>query len=148
QQASDVTWRLFDWGRPREIHVDAGLAVARPDQCAALVRRLRLTEGREMLVACRYFALERWEVDGEHMLPEFPAAFRVLTILDGDMLINDVRLGRGTSAVLPADLPNQTISGRGSFLLGYIPDIESDVRLPLLAAGHDLLSIQDLGIDL
>jgi mannose-6-phosphate isomerase len=28
QRASDVTYRLFDWGRPRELHVDEGLAVA------------------------------------------------------------------------------------------------------------------------
>lgn len=147
QQASDVTWRLFDWGRPRKIHVDAALAVARPDQRAARVGRLRLAEGREMLVACRFFALERWEVDGERMLPAFPPAFRVLTVLDGDIVLGERRLHRGTSTVLPADLPDQKIAGRGSFLMGYIPDIESDVRLPLLAAGHDLASIQSLGVD-
>ncbi|HEY0314127.1 MAG TPA: class I mannose-6-phosphate isomerase [Allosphingosinicella sp.] len=29
QQNSDVTYRLYDYGRPRELHLDAGLAVAR-----------------------------------------------------------------------------------------------------------------------
>jgi mannose-6-phosphate isomerase len=29
QQNSDVTYRLFDYGRPRELHVERGLAVAR-----------------------------------------------------------------------------------------------------------------------
>ena len=29
QQYSDVTYRLYDYGRPRELHVDAGLAVSR-----------------------------------------------------------------------------------------------------------------------
>ncbi len=28
QQASDITYRLFDYGRPRELHLDAGLSVA------------------------------------------------------------------------------------------------------------------------
>jgi mannose-6-phosphate isomerase len=30
QQASDVTYRLFDYGRPRELHLDDGIAVATP----------------------------------------------------------------------------------------------------------------------
>lgn len=29
QQNSDITYRLFDYGRPRELHLDAGLAVAK-----------------------------------------------------------------------------------------------------------------------
>jgi mannose-6-phosphate isomerase len=30
QQASDVTYRLFDYGRPRDLHLDDGIAVATP----------------------------------------------------------------------------------------------------------------------
>lgn len=30
QQNSDVTYRLFDYGRPRELHLEDGVAVARP----------------------------------------------------------------------------------------------------------------------
>jgi len=30
QQASDVTYRLYDYGRPRELHLDEAVAVARP----------------------------------------------------------------------------------------------------------------------
>ena len=37
QQNSDITYRLFDYGRPRELHLDAGVAVAKggvfPDTC-------------------------------------------------------------------------------------------------------------------
>ncbi len=29
QQASDITYRLYDYGRPRELHLDAAIAVAR-----------------------------------------------------------------------------------------------------------------------
>src|SRR3546814_13874688 len=31
QQNVDCTYRLYDYGRPRELHLDAGLAVARPE---------------------------------------------------------------------------------------------------------------------
>ncbi len=30
QQNNDVTYRLFDYGRPRELHLDAGMAVSEP----------------------------------------------------------------------------------------------------------------------
>ena len=37
QQNSDITYRLFDYGRPRELHLDEGVAVARgepyPERC-------------------------------------------------------------------------------------------------------------------
>lgn len=29
QQSSDITYRLYDWGRPREIHVDKGVSVTK-----------------------------------------------------------------------------------------------------------------------
>ena len=37
QQYSDVTYRLWDYGRPRELHLDAGMAVLRTQTAAGLV---------------------------------------------------------------------------------------------------------------
>ncbi len=34
QEYSDITYRLYDYGRPRELHVDAGLAVTRTSSSA------------------------------------------------------------------------------------------------------------------
>ncbi|MEX1157885.1 MAG: class I mannose-6-phosphate isomerase, partial [Thermomicrobiales bacterium] len=148
QQASDVTWRLYDWGRPRDLHIDEALAAARPEQQATRIEPCRVSEGVEMLVACRYFALQRWHVAGERSLPACPETFRVLTVLDGDLLLGDVRMRRGSSTLLPADLPDQTLRGDGSLLLGFIPDLDADVREPLRAAGHDVESIRRLGTEL
>lgn len=39
QQNSDITYRLFDYGRPRELHLDAGIAVARGEPYPAECRR-------------------------------------------------------------------------------------------------------------
>ena len=40
QQNSDVTYRLYDYGRPRELHLDDGLAVADPGPFAGEIRHL------------------------------------------------------------------------------------------------------------
>ncbi|HYI16560.1 MAG TPA: mannose-6-phosphate isomerase, partial [Thermomicrobiales bacterium] len=148
QQASDVTWRLYDWGRPREIHVEAALATARPEQQATRISPLRISAGRDLLVACRHFALERWQVGCRQAMPALPESLRVLTVLDGEIRIANVRIERGATAVLPADLPDQSLNGNGSFLLGYIPDLKHDIWQPLLAAGHDADSIHGIGADL
>lgn len=39
QQNSDTTYRLYDYGRPRELHLDAGIAVAWPEEHPASLRR-------------------------------------------------------------------------------------------------------------
>jgi mannose-6-phosphate isomerase len=40
QQNSDVTYRLYDYGRPRELHLDDGIAVANCAPFAGVVERL------------------------------------------------------------------------------------------------------------
>lgn len=74
QQRSDATFRLFDYGRQRELHVDKAVAAANagPPERQSVPRRL--TDARTLLVASPQFALERidlppksnWELDAEH----------------------------------------------------------------------------------
>lgn len=59
QQNSDITYRLYDYGRPRELHLDAALAVARRKPYDA-ARHARIgTSGEMMLVDGPHFALAR-----------------------------------------------------------------------------------------
>ncbi len=59
QQVSDITYRLYDYRRPRELHLDKAVAVslAAPYPGA---RAPRLDPGgAELLAECRYFRVER-----------------------------------------------------------------------------------------
>jgi len=62
QQHSDATFRLFDYGRQRELHEDNGVAVAHPWPLRAPCNPTRLTAERTLLVASRHFVLERAEL--------------------------------------------------------------------------------------
>jgi mannose-6-phosphate isomerase len=62
QQHSDTTFRLFDFGRQRELHEDNGVAVAHPWPLRATCNPTRLTAARTVLVASRHFVLERVEL--------------------------------------------------------------------------------------
>ncbi|MBR5964517.1 MAG: class I mannose-6-phosphate isomerase [Treponema sp.] len=58
QQSCDITYRLYDWGRPREIHVQKGLASVKNEGLAKIAR----FPGR---FDCKYFSLEEVAVSGE-----------------------------------------------------------------------------------
>src|SRR5258707_14528941 len=62
QQRSDATFRLFDYGRQRELHEDSGVAVAHPWPLRAPRNPIRLTAERTVLVASKHFVLERVEL--------------------------------------------------------------------------------------
>ncbi len=62
QQRSDTTFRLFDYGRQRELHEDNGVAVANTWPLRSPRNPMCLTGERTVLVASRYFVLERLEL--------------------------------------------------------------------------------------
>ncbi|NYF31334.1 mannose-6-phosphate isomerase [Sphingopyxis sp. JAI108] len=59
QQNSETTYRLYDYGRPRELHLDDGIAVADPRPYTAYPSPGRVADDREMLVDGPKFVLER-----------------------------------------------------------------------------------------
>ncbi len=113
QQTSDITYRVFDWNRPqtagRVLHIDKSLAVADP---ASIVEPKHLSgpgmAGRETLVQCRYFTLERLAGQSVVELDTRAETFHALTLLEGQAQIEwgdeRVKLGRLESAVIPAAL--------------------------------------------
>lgn len=62
QQRSDATFRLFDHGRQRELHIESAIAVADAGPAHFQVRPNRLTDERTLLVSSPYFVLERIEL--------------------------------------------------------------------------------------
>lgn len=60
QQNVDLTYRLYDYGRPRELHLEAGLAVSDPVPFVAPPVPGDVGGGREILCEGRKFVLERW----------------------------------------------------------------------------------------
>lgn len=62
QQTSDVTYRLYDYGRPRELHLEKGLAVMKAETAAGKVAPQAMN-GFTRLIEQQYFAVDRFEVE-------------------------------------------------------------------------------------
>lgn len=71
QQNTDITWRLYDYGRPRELHLDAGIAVTRGVPHDPALRRHVPATGTVELVEAAHFRAHR--IDG---LPDADLAAR------------------------------------------------------------------------
>jgi mannose-6-phosphate isomerase len=62
QQRSDATFRLFDHGRGRELHIENALAVANAGPADFRVAPKRLTDTRTLLASNSHFTFERIEL--------------------------------------------------------------------------------------
>lgn len=71
QQNVDLTYRLYDYGRPRELHLDAGIAVSDPVPFIPNFTSETVAPGRTILAEGPKFVLERWsDPQGRIVLPE------------------------------------------------------------------------------
>jgi mannose-6-phosphate isomerase len=65
QQNVDLTYRLYDYGRPRELHLDAGIAVSNPVPFVDSPAPIQATPDRKILVEGGKFVIERLVGVGE-----------------------------------------------------------------------------------
>jgi mannose-6-phosphate isomerase len=111
QQYSDVTYRLYDYGRPRELHVDAGLAVSKVTTKAGLVAPVAM-DGFVRLVGCEYFVVDRFEVTGSAELVGASGMQMVVALGEG-MSVGGTELPPGSVVVLPAEGVGYAVEGSG-----------------------------------
>src|ERR1700722_2821505 len=62
QQTSDVTYRLYDYGRPRELHLEKGIAVIKAETAAGKVAP-REMNGFTRLIEQKYFVVDRFDLE-------------------------------------------------------------------------------------
>jgi mannose-6-phosphate isomerase len=116
QQNSDVTFRLYDWGRvgldgkPRQLHLDesiraAGDGAKRVTRCASRpLRGLGFPARRR--VACEAFVIDDWRI-ARAVRREKPRAFEALHVAEGAGALRhdagaEVRLRKGMTVLVPA----------------------------------------------
>lgn len=61
QQTSDITYRLYDYGRPRELHLEQGISVIKAKTEAGKVKP-RAMDGFVRLIEQKYFTVDRFDI--------------------------------------------------------------------------------------
>ena len=109
QQTSDTTFRLYDYGRPRELHLEQGVAVSRGETRAGKVQPFPI-QGGQRLIQERYFTVDRFDLNAGDRLRLDDAVGRpcCFTTLSGSGHLREVGdpsgplLQRARAAVVPA----------------------------------------------
>jgi mannose-6-phosphate isomerase len=124
QEYSDITYRLYDFGRPRELHVDAGLAVTRTSSSAGLVKPVAM-EGFTRLVASDYFVVDRYTAKPEGVLLGSSGTMQMLFALGEDVSVESEAGSVGLDAwrvmVLPAEDVEYAVRGVGDVIRIALP---------------------------
>jgi mannose-6-phosphate isomerase len=137
QQQSDTTFRLYDYGRPRELHLKDGLRVIKEQVSSGKVRPQPFSNsgrnGNKMLplVASPYFAVEKLELRGAQ---EFDtgaggkSSAQILVVVEGSAVLeargrDPVKFGKGDAVVVPATIQQFRVQPKGEvqFLRSYVP---------------------------
>lgn len=119
QQTSDITYRVYDWGRPetaaRHLHIDKSLAVVNPNSSVdVLPLPTSSSAAVTPLISCPYFTLERIHAASQPVqLSTSGVSFHALTVIAGKARIQagaeSVVLDRYASALIPANCGKYSI---------------------------------------
>jgi mannose-6-phosphate isomerase len=139
QQNCDITYRMYDYGRPRELHIEKSLEAVRLETRAGKIES-RVLADRTILVDAEYFRVERMAMRGcreSRTLPGEDEPRRDLSYLfaasgsgrisGGDFTPVDLP-ARGVVAV-PATSPEFTVEDLGGLdLIRITPNWPSSIR--------------------
>lgn len=114
QQNSDLTYRLYDWGRGREVHLERALKVVQalptPDARPVVPPRA-LPDGGSLLIATEHFRVRRYALRRPFELATH-ARFATLTAIGGTARVawtapnpGSLALGACDTALVPACVP-------------------------------------------
>lgn len=146
QEYSDITYRMYDYGRltatgtPRELHIESALNVAHYDRSARIKMQPVLLSGGpgyedRCLVACRYF-VTRELAFGPHgsFYGKTENSCILLSSLGAEVQVHygpglqfSEQLARGQTMVLPAALGTYRLQGTGVLLFSYVPSPGDEV---------------------
>jgi mannose-6-phosphate isomerase len=139
QQNSDTTYRLYDYGRGRELHVAEGLAAIKDATPAGKVER-RGDDDLARLIASPYFTVDKQVTRGTWFRESAPewSSVEVLVGLDGGGLVEcpgcpTTVFSRGEVVVIPAALKQFTLKPQGEieFLAVTLPERRGGAAEPL-----------------
>jgi mannose-6-phosphate isomerase len=150
QQQSDTTYRLYDYGRPRPLHLERGLASVKERVASGKVIRpapVSLGSGnrdsrssdssnrRSSMVAAPYFVVDLFELkESQDFVTTDESgknSVQILVALEGCGIVETqgiapVTVAKGDAVVIPASLPDFSIRPQWTieFLKAYVPGID------------------------
>jgi mannose-6-phosphate isomerase len=113
QQTSDTTYRLYDYGRPRPLHVEESLAVMKTGTRAGKIAPQK-RDGYTRLIEEQYFSVDRFELGGGSVQVAMESV-GCLVGLKGSGTVDGVAMKAGQAVVVPVGLGAVTVEAAADF---------------------------------
>ena len=113
QQASDITYRLYDYGRGRELHIKDGMAAIKLDSKAGKVVR-DIGGDPNMLVRAPFFQVEKMKLREPMQAFVSRDSPHIVVAIEGAGIIESagmepVSFAKGEAVVVPASVPDYRV---------------------------------------
>lgn len=119
QQNSDITYRVYDYnrlqdGKPRELHIEKSIDVITVPAKSVEESVINIAGGEKnvmnRLIACSYYQVWKLDVDGSmEVSQDYP--FLVMSVVEGDGLINGQLIKKGDHFILPNGFGKAQLQG-------------------------------------
>lgn len=126
QQNSDITFRLYDYGRldngkPRPLHIKESIDVINcPHIDAPIDGSTTNTDFGviEMLIKDKHYTVQRINLNGEMILNQ-DKDFVNVSVIEGEGVIDDCKISKGDHFILPCGYGSFKLKGNMSLLVSY-----------------------------
>ncbi len=126
QQNSNVTYRLYDYGRigkdgkERELHIEKGVKSANCSKTK--IRKIPVcSDETRLLGSCEYFAVKEVKLKGNKTFIADEKSYHALMVTEGSAELSSDRyneeLSMGQTVFIPANMGEYTLSGKATVLL-------------------------------
>jgi mannose-6-phosphate isomerase len=120
QQHSDATFRLFDYGRQRELHEDSAVAVSSAGPVQVQAGPRRLTAARTALIASPHFVFERIDLPANSNWTLDAKRETWILVIEGHARIGPISASIGDTVFAEADRADIVVGPTGmSGLIAY-----------------------------
>jgi len=140
QQNSDTTFRLYDYGRPRELHVEQGIEATKENTLAG-----KVLDGKPpVLIASPFFVVEKFKLSKNELFElEAAGAAQALVALAGGAVVEapgapPLAFARGEAVIIPASVKGARIRPQWDveFIRSTVPP--GKVALPRTQSGSEI----------
>jgi mannose-6-phosphate isomerase len=113
QQSSDITYRLYDYGRGRELHIEEGTAAIKLDSRAGKVVRSG-GDDPNVLVRSAFFQVEKRKLTTTLEARVTPESPHIIVAIEGTAVVEapgmePVSFAKGEAVVIPACVPQYSV---------------------------------------
>ena len=129
QQNSNITYRMYDWGRigndgkPRELHIEKSLDVINIGQ-KPQIKNIKNDEEKINVVKSEFFTTNKINVSGTYEENVSEESFLAINVIEGKGILKirekTYEIEKGDSFIIPASSKKYIIEGKVELLESYI----------------------------